>query len=73
VVDDELIVRDSLKEWLEVEGGFQVSMAESGPEALEHIKTHGCQLMLLDIKMPGMDGVEVLQKAKELFPICRWS
>jgi heterodisulfide reductase subunit A len=68
VVDDELIVRDSLKEWLEVEGGFQVSMAESGPEALEHIKTQGCQLMLLDIKMPGMDGVEVLQKAKELFP-----
>jgi heterodisulfide reductase subunit A len=68
VVDDELIVRDSLKEWLEVEGGFSVSMAESGPEALEHIKSQGCQLMLLDIKMPGMDGVEVLQKAKELFP-----
>ena len=43
-------------------------MAESGPDALEHIKSHGCQLMLLDIKMPGMDGVEVLQKAKELFP-----
>jgi heterodisulfide reductase subunit A len=68
VVDDELIVRDSLKEWLEVEGGFRVAMAESGPEALERIKTDGYQLMLLDIKMPGMDGVEVLQKAKELFP-----
>ncbi|MGD8241562.1 MAG: FAD-dependent oxidoreductase [Desulfobacterales bacterium] len=68
VVDDELIVRDSLKEWLEVEGGFRVSMAESGPEALERIKADACQLMLLDIKMPGMDGVEVLQKAKELFP-----
>jgi len=68
VVDDELIVRDSLKEWLEVEGGFQVDMAESGPDALEKIKSHGCQLMLLDIKMPGMDGVEVLQKAKELIP-----
>jgi heterodisulfide reductase subunit A len=68
VVDDELIVRDSLKEWLEVEGGFQVSMAESGQAALDHIKSQGCQLMLLDIKMPGMDGVEVLQKAKELFP-----
>jgi len=68
VVDDELIVRDSLKEWLEVEGGFSVSMAESGSEALEHIKKESCQLMLLDIKMPGMDGVEVLQKAKELFP-----
>ncbi len=68
VVDDELIVRDSLKEWLEVEGGFAVSMAESGAQALEHIKNEGCQLMLLDIKMPGMDGVEVLQKAKDLFP-----
>jgi len=68
VVDDELIVRDSLKEWLEVEGGFSVRMAESGHEALAYIKKESCQLMLLDIKMPGMDGVEVLQKAKELFP-----
>jgi heterodisulfide reductase subunit A len=68
VVDDELIVRDSLKEWIEVEGGFRVSMAESGSEALERIKTDEYQLMLLDIKMPGMDGVEVLQKAKELYP-----
>jgi heterodisulfide reductase subunit A2 len=68
VVDDELIVRDSLKEWLEVEGGFHVSMAENGQEALDHLKAETCHLMLLDIKMPGMDGVEVLQKAKELFP-----
>lgn len=68
VVDDELIVRDSLKEWLEEEGGFHVSMAENGQEALKHLKTETCHLMLLDIKMPGMDGVEVLEKAKELFP-----
>ncbi len=67
VVDDELIVRDSLKEWLEEEG-FRVDMAESGSQALEMLTATPYQLMLTDIKMPGMDGVEVLQKAKELLP-----
>jgi len=67
VVDDELVVRDSLKEWLEEEG-FSVDMAASGPEALERLAQQHCRLMLLDIKMPGMDGVEVLQKAKESSP-----
>jgi heterodisulfide reductase subunit A len=64
VVDDELVVRDSLKEWLEEEG-FSVDMAASGTEALDRLTNRTYQLMLLDIKMPGMDGVEVLQKAKE--------
>lgn len=68
VVDDELIVRDSLKEWLAVEGGFSVEMAESGPDALEKLRSDTFHLMLLDIKMPGMDGVEVLQRAKEMLP-----
>ena len=67
VVDDELIVRDSLKEWLEEEG-FTVDMAESGPEALGRLAEKPYHLMLTDIKMPGMDGVEVLEKAKEEFP-----
>jgi heterodisulfide reductase subunit A len=67
VVDDELVVRDSLKEWLENEG-FAVNMAASGSEALDQLTESDYQLMLLDIKMPGMDGVEVLQKAKESFP-----
>ncbi len=67
VVDDELIVRDSLKEWLEEEG-FSVDMAESGQEAIQRLGQETYHLMLTDIKMPGMDGVEVLQSAKELFP-----
>jgi heterodisulfide reductase subunit A len=67
VVDDELIVRDSLKEWLNEEG-FAVDMAGSGSEALEQLTQRSYQLMLLDIKMPGMDGVEVLQKAREDSP-----
>jgi heterodisulfide reductase subunit A len=64
VVDDELIVRESLKEWLEVEG-FEVDMAASGLEALDKLSRQTNQLMLLDLKMPGMDGVQVLQKALE--------
>jgi heterodisulfide reductase subunit A len=67
VVDDELIVRDSLKEWLEEEGFF-VDMAESGPAALQKLAETAFHLMLTDIKMPGMDGVEVLQKAKADHP-----
>jgi heterodisulfide reductase subunit A len=67
VVDDELIVRDSIKEWL-VEAGFGPDMAESGPEALKKLETQEFDLMLLDIKMPEMDGVEVLRRAKEMRP-----
>jgi len=68
VVDDELIVRDSLKAWLDDEEGFTVVTAESGPDALDKLTQEPYQLMLLDIKMPDMDGVEVLKKAKEIIP-----
>lgn len=67
VVDDELVVRDSLKEWL-VDEGFEVDTAESGSDALDKITNEIYHLKLLDIKMPGMDGVEVLKRTKELRP-----
>jgi heterodisulfide reductase subunit A len=67
VVDDELVVRDSLKEWL-VDEGFSVDMAESGEQALQKLEAEAFHLMLTDIKMPGMDGVELLQLAKERYP-----
>ncbi len=67
VVDDELVVRDSLKEWL-VDEGFSVDMAESGKQAVEMLSQINYDLMLLDIKMPGMDGVEVLKIAREMKP-----
>lgn len=65
VVDDELIVRDSIKEWL-LDEGFSVDMAGSGLEALEKLASESFQLMLLDVKMPGIDGVEVLRRSREI-------
>ncbi len=67
VVDDEAIVRDSMSEWLGLEG-YAVTTAESGPKALEKIDEAPFHLMLTDIKMPGMDGVELLAKAKAKLP-----
>ena len=68
VVDDESIVRNSLAAWLGDEEGFTVEMAASGPEALEKLTADAYHLMLLDIKMPGMDGVTVIDRASALRP-----
>lgn len=64
VVDDEEGLRLLYKEELE-EDGATVELAASGPEALTKIEGNHFDLVLLDIKMPGMDGVEVLRMVKE--------
>ena len=71
VVDDESIIRNSLDAWLGDEEGYTVEMAASGPDALEKLMAGPYHLMLLDIKMPGMDGVAVLEKAKTIQPALR--
>lgn len=67
VVDDERSVRDSLKMILEYER-YQVVFAESGEEALQKAQSPEISAMLLDVKMVGMDGIEVLQRIKERNP-----
>ncbi len=64
VVDDEEAMRESLAAWLKKEG-YQVALAGSGPEALKKLSKHFFSLILLDIKMPGMDGLELLSRIKE--------
>ncbi len=65
VVDDEEGIRFLYKEELEEEG-FEVVLASNGEEALEKLDADsGIDLVLLDIKMPGKDGVEVLRRIKE--------
>ena len=68
VVDDELVIRDSLKEWLVNEGFNAVDMAASGVKALKMLGSREYRLMLTDIKMPGMDGMDLLQQAKAKYP-----
>ncbi len=65
VVDDEKGIRTSLKQILEYED-YRVSVASNGEEGLEKIRTGGPALVLLDIKMPGMDGIEVLREAMRI-------
>ena len=67
VVDDELPMRESLQEILELEG-FQVSQAESGETALALLEQTPVDLMLLDLKMKGMDGLQTTEAAKHLAP-----
>ncbi|MBW1744143.1 MAG: sigma-54-dependent Fis family transcriptional regulator, partial [Deltaproteobacteria bacterium] len=64
VVDDELIVRESLKGWLE-KYGYSVDTAEDAQDALKRLETEAYDLLFVDIKMPGMDGIELLQRIKE--------
>lgn len=67
VVDDEKDIRISLTGILEDEG-YHVLTAASGTEALEGVQQDLPDLILLDIWMPGMDGLETLEKLKILFP-----
>jgi len=55
VVDDEEAMRESLAAWLE-SSGHQVGLAENGLKALDLLESGDYDLVLLDIKMPGMDG-----------------
>lgn len=67
VIDDEESIRNTLQEILEYEK-YNVDLAAEGKEALELLKKTEYNLILCDIKMPNMDGIEVLERVKILFP-----
>jgi len=67
VVDDEAVVRDSMREWL-TDAGYQVFTAESGRQALDVIQRERVSIVLADLVMPGMDGIELMKRARELNP-----
>lgn len=60
VVEDEPKVAGALKEGLEAEG-YEVTLAHTGEEGFFHVSTHVFDLIILDIMLPGRDGIEVLQ------------
>jgi len=65
VVDDEFSVRDSLYNWFRNEG-YRTDTAESGAEALKKLQDSLWDIVLLDIKMPGMDGMELQKHIKKI-------
>ncbi|MBU1398964.1 MAG: sigma-54 dependent transcriptional regulator, partial [Proteobacteria bacterium] len=64
IVDDELIMRESLAGWL-LRDGHEVQTASSGEEALDKIKEIRFDILLVDIKMEGMSGLDVLKRVKD--------
>ena len=63
VVDDEAIVRESIRDWLR-EAGYPAELAESGEQALEMIAKKDFSILILDYRLPGKSGVDVLREAK---------
>lgn len=67
VVDDDQISREYVYEALK-QDGYDVVMAENGLQAVEIIKNRDFDLVITDMKMPGIDGLEVMQKVKDICP-----
>ena len=67
IVDDEHLVRWSVRRYLEAEGFVAIDVA-SGHEALEILVKEEISILITDLIMPEMNGVELIQKAKEVKP-----
>ena len=65
IVDDELSVRNSLREWF-LEDGFAVETAEDGNAALQRMSSGPYDIVIIDLKMPGMDGITLERRIREI-------
>lgn len=67
VVDDEPVARQSLSDILRLEG-YGVFSVPNGQAAVEYVRTHTVDIMVVDLRMPGMDGLEVIQVVNQTSP-----
>ncbi len=68
VVDDEVHIRDMLEQAFS-KAGYTVRLAESAEETLDILKDDKIQVMFLDLKLPGMNGLKLCRKIRKEFPI----
>jgi len=68
IVDDEKEFVDSLSERLTIRG-YDVTTALSGEDALKKVKSRNFDVVILDVKMPGIDGIETLREIKRMKPL----
>ncbi len=68
VVDDEFEIVQTIKIFLELSGYEHIFEACSGKEALRIIQTEDVDLIISDVRMPEMDGIDLIKLAKELYP-----
>jgi len=66
IVEDETIIRESLREWLK--DTYAVTTCESGEEALPLIAKEDFDILIVDVRLPGKSGLQVLSEAKEMKP-----
>ena len=67
IVDDELLIRDLLYDFF-VGQGWQTSVADSGEKALQILENRAIDLVLTDIRMPGMDGLQLTEELRQSRP-----
>ena len=70
VVDDEAIMRESLRDWL-TDLGYEVETAEEGEQALKTVAEQDFGVVILDLRLPGKDGIEILREARAKRPDLR--
>ena len=67
IVDDEAIMRESLRDWL-TDLGYEVETAEEGEQALKTVAEQDFGVVILDLRLPGKDGIEILKEARAKRP-----
>ncbi len=67
LVEDEAVVRESVRDWL-TDDGYDVECVGTGEEALEKIKKEAFGVVVLDLRLPGINGLQVFEHVKEITP-----